>query len=355
MWPSTESRPRPIVTTETWVPPASRQASISVATSPTSPRRKRHIVRAEVFDRPAETAHAITQPFPGVEVVIDAAAEEDEAVREPGGPVERHLARSTKPDRDGPRWLRHESGSVNPVEPAREVDDRFSEQPAKQLDLLLLPGAAGTEVLPEGLVLDVVPADPYTEAQPTAGQEINIGCLPCHERCLALRKYKDPGGETDSLGDAGQIGKHHERLVERVPLGVGTRQLRCPIGVNGTEHMVVREEVVKAQVLDCSANPPNSGRIASKLDLRVDDTDLHGVQPVTGSTQLDAIDEEIIVAVSYERPVSFGAGLLGRITLDAKWYIGDELVAHGRKPADYDPAAFQGVERSRTCDTGSCA
>ncbi len=33
----------------------------------------------------------------------------------------------------------------------------------------------------------------------------------------------------------------------------------------------------------------------------------------------------------------------GRITLDAKWYIGNELVAYRRKPADYDPAAFQGI------------
>jgi hypothetical protein len=33
--------------------------------------------------------------------------------------------------------------------------------------------------------------------------------------------------------------------------------------------------------------------------------------------------------------------LPGRITLDGKWYIGNELVAYGRKPADYDPAAFQ--------------
>jgi len=37
------------------------------------------------------------------------------------------------------------------------------------------------------------------------------------------------------------------------------------------------------------------------------------------------------------------AGLPGRITLDAKWYIGQELVAYGRKPADYDQAAFQGI------------
>jgi hypothetical protein len=37
------------------------------------------------------------------------------------------------------------------------------------------------------------------------------------------------------------------------------------------------------------------------------------------------------------------ADLPGRITLDAKWYIGNELVAYGRKPADHDPAVFQGI------------
>lgn len=38
------------------------------------------------------------------------------------------------------------------------------------------------------------------------------------------------------------------------------------------------------------------------------------------------------------------AGLPGRITLDAHWYLGDDqLVGYGRKPADYDQAAFQGI------------
>lgn len=37
-------------------------------------------------------------------------------------------------------------------------------------------------------------------------------------------------------------------------------------------------------------------------------------------------------------------GLSGRINLDAEWYMGaDELVAFGRKPADYDQSAFQGI------------
>jgi hypothetical protein len=44
------------------------------------------------------------------------------------------------------------------------------------------------------------------------------------------------------------------------------------------------------------------------------------------------------------------ADLSGRLTLDARWYMGsglgkpdEELVAYGRKPSDYDQAAFQGI------------
>lgn len=38
------------------------------------------------------------------------------------------------------------------------------------------------------------------------------------------------------------------------------------------------------------------------------------------------------------------AGLAGRINLDAEWYLNsDELVGFGRKPADYDQSAFQGI------------
>jgi hypothetical protein len=43
----------------------------------------------------------------------------------------------------------------------------------------------------------MVPADSHAQAQPAAGQKINIGRLPRHERGLALREDQDPGGETD--------------------------------------------------------------------------------------------------------------------------------------------------------------
>ena len=46
-----------------------------------------------------------------------------------------------------------------------------------------------------------------------------------------------------------------------------------------TEHMVVGEEVVKAQILDRSPDPPNRGRISPKLSLRINNADLHRIQP----------------------------------------------------------------------------
>ena len=117
-----------------------------------------------------------------------------------------------------------------------------------------MPGAAVTEVLPEGFVLDLVPSDAYAQAQSTTGQKINIGRLPRDERRLTLRKDKDTRGETDSLRNGSQIREHHERVMEWVVFGVGARELRRSTGVDGAEHMVVSEEVVKAQVLNRSAN-----------------------------------------------------------------------------------------------------
>src|SRR4051812_40150452 len=64
--------------------------------------------------------------------------------------------------------------------------------------------APGAEVLAEGLVFDGAPADADPEAQAAAGEQIDIGGLPCHERGLALREDQDPGGELEAFGDGGQ-------------------------------------------------------------------------------------------------------------------------------------------------------
>jgi hypothetical protein len=46
--------------------------------------------------------------------------------------------------------------------------------------------------------------------------------------------------------------------------------------VNGAEHVVVGEEVVKAQVLGLRPDPLDSARDSAELGLRVDDADLQG-------------------------------------------------------------------------------
>jgi hypothetical protein len=133
------------------------------------------------------------------------------------------------------------------------------------------------KVLPECLVLDVVPADPHTEAQAASGKEINVGCLPRDERRRALWKDQDSRRETDSLGDAGQIGEHHEWVMERIALCVGPSELGRSTGVDRAEYMVVREKVVKSQLLDRSANSSYCAGISSQLDLWIHDADLHRV------------------------------------------------------------------------------
>lgn len=80
------------------------------------PPGQRDVFAAELLHRPAEAVHAFAQPVPGVDGAVDAGgAEEDEAVREPGGPLERGVAGPAEPDRDGPRRFRHERGPLDVV------------------------------------------------------------------------------------------------------------------------------------------------------------------------------------------------------------------------------------------------
>ena len=77
----------------------------------------------------------------------------------------------------------------------------------------------------------MAPADADSEPQATTREQIDIGGLPCHERCLTLRKDQDPGREADPLRDAGQVPEHDERVVKRVMLVVRAGQLRRPISM----------------------------------------------------------------------------------------------------------------------------
>lgn len=69
--------------------------------------------------------------------------------------------------------------------------------------------------------------------------------------------------------------------MERVELSVGPRQLRRSVRVNGAQHVVIGEEMSKAQVLDREPESPNSAWISCELDLWIDSTYLHVTQSVT--------------------------------------------------------------------------
>jgi hypothetical protein len=66
--------------------------------------------------------------------------------------------------------------------------------------------------------------------------------------------------------------------------------------VNGTEHMVIGQKMVKAQLLNSSANPPNSGGISVQLDLRIDDADLHGPSLPREVSRTTVITAELTLA-----------------------------------------------------------
>jgi len=95
-------------------------------------------------------------------------AREQEAVPDPGRPVERGLAETSQPDRDLPFRARQDPGSVDPVVGILMVDHRLFPQLADQGDLLLLALAAAAKMSGhfEAVVFHPVPADPDAQAKP---------------------------------------------------------------------------------------------------------------------------------------------------------------------------------------------
>src|SRR4051794_4437492 len=93
------------------------------------------VLGAEGLHRSALVTYELAQPVAVLDGVVDAAAEEDEAVRGGGGALERRFGGPAEPDRDRACRLGHERGAVDAVKAPGEVDDGFGEEPAQQLDL----------------------------------------------------------------------------------------------------------------------------------------------------------------------------------------------------------------------------
>jgi len=123
----------------------------------------------------------------------------------------------------------------------------------------------------------VVPADSHSESESACGQQIDVGGLAGHQCRLPLRKDEHPGGQTDALGDAGEIAEHDQRVMERIALGVRAGKWRSAVVVHCAQYVVIGEEVVKPQVLDRFPDPTYGIGVFTEFDLRVDDTNLHGL------------------------------------------------------------------------------
>ena len=124
----------------------------------------------------------------------------------------------------------------------------FSPQPPHHRHLFGQSPAAVGEVLAERLVLDGIPAEPDSEAQPSLAEQIDLGGLFGDEHRLALREDDDAGHQLQRGGDGGQVAEHHQRFVEGRVHVVRPRPADVNRGV-GADDVVVGQQVGVTQLL----------------------------------------------------------------------------------------------------------
>ena len=200
---------------------------------------------------------------------------EDEAVADAGSAAQRRLLEAAEPDRDLPAGPREDRGPVDPVPLTPVVEQRLGPETTEQVDLFLAALPFVREVLVQRFVLDVVPAEPDTQAQPAAREEVELGSLLRDERRLPLRKDQDSGPEPDPRRDPGDVAQHHEWLVERIVLGVRAPELRIASLVLRAEDVVVDQHVRVAEILGRLREVAHGHRIAVEPCLRERDSNLH--------------------------------------------------------------------------------
>ena len=124
----------------------------------------------------------------------------------------------------------------------------LAQESAQQRHLLRQPTSTVAERRAERLVLDSVPTESDAEAEPSLGQQVDLGGLLGHERRLALGQDDHPGHQLEP-GARGEIAEQHEGLVERRGDVVRTAPRGVRLGI-GAEHVVVRQQVGEPERLD---------------------------------------------------------------------------------------------------------
>ena len=197
------------------------------------------------------------------------------AIGQARGALHDHLALAPHPDGDAPpRRQRIDPGVGNAMPLAVDRHQLLGPERAHDRDLLLDALAAVLEVLAQRLELDGVPADAHAEPQAPARQHVDGGRLLGDEGGLPLREDQDARRQPQPAGHAGEKAEQHERLVERVPMGIRALPAARPLGVR-PEDMVEGEHVCIAHPLDRLRVVADPRRIRSDLDLWEHDPDVH--------------------------------------------------------------------------------
>src|SRR5689334_12408971 len=120
----------------------------------------------------------------------------------------------------------------------------------------------------------MVPADADAEAQASAAQYIDLGCLLGDEAGLALRKDQDAACQSGPSGHGRKEGDRRECFVERVFFRVD----RLPIAAcRGSEDMIGYFDMVIAEVFGGLRPIPNFRRIIADGAGREKSAEFHGV------------------------------------------------------------------------------
>jgi len=150
---------------------------------------------------------------------------------------------------------------------------RLGPQAPHEGDLLLEAAAPGGEVLAEGLELHAVPADADPQAEPAAGEDVDLRRLLGHEHRLALRQDDHAGHEFERR-QRGEEAEDREGLVEGGVQVVDAGPALVDRGVRA-EHVVVGEDVPVAEGIDGLGVGPDRARVGGEFRLGEDDADLH--------------------------------------------------------------------------------
>jgi hypothetical protein len=116
----------------------------------------------------------------------------------------------------------------------------------------------------------------------TGGEQIDLGRVLGDEDRLALREDDDARHELERR-HRGQVSEQHERLVERGAHVVGAVPTAMHVRI-GAHHVVVREHVGEAELIDAFPIRAHGADIATELGLREHDPDSHAPIPRRGPT-----------------------------------------------------------------------